>query len=97
VEVVMRGVLQWLSLPKNWKWLLVIDNVDREFRGLAKDEHGFDPEEAMPESDHGSILITSRLWGLKGTDKDLHLGHVSESEAEEILVYHADRPLQGWS
>jgi hypothetical protein len=96
-EVVMRHVLQWLCLPKNWKWLLIMDNVDRESRGLGTDEHGFDPENVMPISDHGSVLITSRLWSLKGTDKDLHLGRVSESEAEEILVHHADRPLQGWS
>jgi hypothetical protein len=38
MEAVMRGVLRWLSLPDNWKWLLVIDNVDREFRAPGEDE-----------------------------------------------------------
>jgi hypothetical protein len=38
MKIVVSGVLQWLSLPKNWKWLLIIDNVDREFRGSAKDQ-----------------------------------------------------------
>ena len=95
VNVVMQGVLQWLSLPKNRKWLLIIDNVDREFKEPGRDELGFDPEEAMPSSDQGSILITSRLWSVKGTGNDLNLGEVSETEAEGILVHHAERPLEG--
>jgi hypothetical protein len=96
-QAVMRAVLQWLSLPRNWKWLLVIDNVDREFRGPGKDEQGFDPKEAMPHSDHGSILITSRLSTLQGTGEDLQLKRVSESEAKGILECQAGRSLQGWS
>lgn len=95
VNVVMQGVLQWLSLPKNRKWLLIIDNVDREFKEPGRDELGFDPEDAMPSSDQGSILITSRLWSVKGNGSDLNLGQVNESEAEEILVHHAERLLEG--
>lgn len=97
MQAVMRSVLYWLSLPGNWKWLLVIDNVDREFRGLGKDEQGFDPRQAMPHSDHGSILITSRLSTLQGISEDLQLRHVSESEAKEILERQAGRSLKGWS
>jgi hypothetical protein len=96
MQAVMRGVLQWLSLPGNWKWLLVIDNVDREFRGLGKDEQGFDPREAMSHSDHGSVLITSRLSTLQGISEALPLGRVNESEAKEILECQAGRSLQGW-
>ena len=97
LEAVMKGVLQWLSLPGNWKWLLVIDNVDREFRGSAKDEQGFDPKEAMPRSDHGSILITSRLSNLQRLGENFQLGRVNEAEAKEILERQACRSLQGWS
>jgi hypothetical protein len=97
LQYAMTGVLLWLSLPDNWKWLLVIDNVDREFRNPGKDEQGFDPEEAMPRADHGSILITSRLRSLKGTGTDLQLRRMEENEAEEILIHHAGRPLRGWS
>ena len=92
---VMRGTLQWLSLPGNWKWLLIIDNVDRDFRGPAKDEQGFDPQEAMPSSDHGSILITSRLSTLQRIGDNLQLGRVTETEAGEILERQAGRPLEG--
>jgi hypothetical protein len=96
MQKVMESVLQWLSLPKNWKWLIIINNVDREFKGPAKDEQEFDLEEAMPNADHGSILVMSRLWSVKGTGKDLHLEQVNDDEAEKILVYHAGRPLEGW-
>jgi tetratricopeptide (TPR) repeat protein len=93
VQKVMASVLRWLSLPGNWKWLLVIDNVDREFQEPGKDEQGFNPEEAMPSSDHGSILITSRLWSVKGTCKDLDLDRVNEDEAQAILTRHAGRNI----
>ena len=97
MKAVMRGMLQWMSLPGNWKWLLILDNIDREFRGPGKDEQGFDPKEAMPDSDHGSILITSRLSNLQGIGEALPLGRVNESEAKEILERQAGRSLQGWS
>jgi hypothetical protein len=95
LQVVMEGVLQWLSLPGNWKWLLIIDNVDREFRGRGKDEQGFNPKEVMPHSDHGSILVTSRLSTLQQIGKNLPLGRVNENEAKGILELQAGRPLQG--
>jgi hypothetical protein len=95
LRVVMEGVLQWLSLPGNWKWLLIIDNVDREFRGPGKDEEGFNPKEAMPHSDHGAVLITSRLSSLQHIGETLPLGPVSDNEAKEILELRAGRPLQG--
>jgi hypothetical protein len=97
LKAVMKGVLQWLSLPGNWKWLLIIDNVDREFRGQGKDEQGFDPREAMPDSDHGSILITSRLSNLQEIGERLQLEHVNESEAGKILELQAGRSLPGRS
>jgi len=93
----MRGVLRWLSLPDNWKWLLVIDNVDREIRAPGEDEQGFDPREAMSYSDHGSVLITSRLSNLQGIGEALPLGRVNECEAKDVLKRQAGRSLQGWS
>jgi len=94
-EVVMKDALRWMSLPGNWNWLLIIDNVDREFRGQGRDDQGFDPREAMPDSDHGSILITSRLSTLQGIGERLQLGRVSDDEAKEILEHQAGQPLQG--
>jgi hypothetical protein len=97
MKIVVSGVLQWLSLPKNWKWFLIIDNVDREFRGSAKDQQGYDPHEAMPHSDHGSILITSGLSSLPGIGESLRLGRVNDIEAQQILERQAGRSLKGWS
>lgn len=95
LRVVMEGVLQWLSPPGNRRWLLIIDNVDREFRGPGKDEQGFDPKEVMPHSDHGSVLITSRLSTLQRIGENLPLGRVNDNEARKILELQADRPLKG--
>jgi FMN phosphatase YigB (HAD superfamily) len=39
---VVRGVLDWLSLPSNRKWLLVIENVDRDHTARVKDQLAFD-------------------------------------------------------
>jgi hypothetical protein len=60
VQKIMERVLRWLSLPGNRRWLLIIDNVDREFKGPAKDGQAFDLEEAMPNADHGSVLEGNR-------------------------------------
>ncbi|KAK4971228.1 hypothetical protein LTR66_011455 [Elasticomyces elasticus] len=37
VGVVVEDVLQWLSLPSNRHWLLVIDNVDHDYLNKDKD------------------------------------------------------------
>jgi tetratricopeptide (TPR) repeat protein len=97
MATVMTGMLQWLSLPRNWRWLLIIDNVDQEFSGPGKDEQGFDPRDVMPEADHGSILFTTRLSTLQGIGGNFHLGRVNDIEAKEILERHAGRSLQGGS
>lgn len=57
-DAIVRDVLEWFKKPSNNQWLLIFDNVDREFSG---DPEGFDIREYIPSADHGSILITSRL------------------------------------
>jgi len=97
MQAVTRGLLQWLSLTGNWKWLLIIDNVDQEFQGSGTDEQGFDPQEVIPIADHGAILVTSRLSTLRIGSEDLQLRCVSDDEAREILESEVRRPLQGRS
>ncbi|KAK4991376.1 hypothetical protein LTR66_006561 [Elasticomyces elasticus] len=42
VDMVVEGVLQWLSLPSNQHWLLVIDNVDRDHLRKEEDSQAYD-------------------------------------------------------
>jgi len=95
LQTVMEGVLYWLSEPGNRKWLLILDNVDREFRGSNLDGQGFDPKEAMPVADHGSILITSRLSNMKGIGDSLQLGPMNEEDARAVLKTQIGRSLKG--
>ena len=64
VDAVVNEMLMWLCKPSNNEWLLIFDNVDREFGGLPEDSEAFDVEAYFPAADHGSILITSRLASL---------------------------------
>jgi hypothetical protein len=66
-------VREWLCQENNYKWLLIFDNVDSqtvddgakdeiEEQQDAKDLVGsFDAYQYIPQVEHGSILITSRL------------------------------------
>ncbi|KAK4890353.1 hypothetical protein LTR49_028740 [Elasticomyces elasticus] len=74
--------------------MLVIDNVDLEYEGPSKDEQGYDPGGVIPDADHGSVLITTRLAGRARLRDSLHLGHVNDVEAKAILQSSAKKPLQ---
>ena len=70
-DTIVEIVLKWFSRPSNNKWLLIFDKVDREYSAQSKDPEAFDIKEYLPDVDHGSILITSRLasmWRLAGND-----------------------------
>lgn len=67
LDTVIKDVLRWLSLPANGQWLFIVDNMDRDHR--SEDPEAYDIEEFLPEADHGSVLITTRL---------LHLGQLGE-------------------
>ncbi|KAK6362476.1 hypothetical protein LTR81_028133, partial [Elasticomyces elasticus] len=72
----------------------LIDNVDLEYEGPSKDEQGYDPGGVIPDADHGSVLITTRLAGRARLRDSLHLGHVNDVEAKAILQSSAKKPLQ---
>ena len=76
VDAVVQDVLSWLSMSGNKGWLMIVDNVDRDDRRRDEDEEAFSVEEYLPEADHGSVLITTRL---------LHLGQLAERwEARKV-------------
>lgn len=94
IDVVVKGVLQWLSLPSNKHWLMIIDNVDRDFKG--EDPEAYDVTRYLPTGYHGSIIITSRLSGLtRNFEGSLRVDVVDEEQARAILESNAGRSIEG--
>ena len=94
----IQDVLSWFSQSSNEQWLLIYDNVDRDFSPEISDPEAFNLKEYLPEADHGSILITSRLtnlWHLGGTN--IRVGPVSEFQGENILTNSVGEPVKGES
>ena len=96
VDEVIEDVLKWLSRGLNDRWLLIFDNVDREFSNVSKDAEAFDVREYFPSADQGSILITSRLASLQqlGVD-DMKLEPVNELQGKSILENSLGRSAEG--
>jgi hypothetical protein len=94
LEAVIRGVHQWLSLPSNRQWLLIFDNIDRDYKN-GQDPQSYDVKDFFPNADHGSIVITSRLLILQRYGTGSKLGIVNDEQAITILENNADRVIQG--
>lgn len=86
--------LTWLSKADNRDWLLCIDAVDRDWR-TEKDPQAFDYREYLPETDHGNVLITTRLADLHRPLASLRLRHFDDDQALEMLESTAGRRLSG--
>jgi hypothetical protein len=94
VDVGVRECLRWLSLPTNRHWLLIFDNVDRDF-GNAEDPQAYNVEAYLPSTDHGSVLITSRLARLQRHGPGVKVGTVNAEQARAILENNAGRTIEG--
>jgi hypothetical protein len=94
LEAMIRGVQQWLSLPSNRQWLLIFDNIDRDYKN-GQDSQSYDVKDFFPNADHGSIIITSRLSILQRYGTGSKLGIVDDEQAITILENNADRVIRG--
>jgi hypothetical protein len=95
-DVIVRGVLQWLSLPSNKHWLLIVDNIDRDWNAKESDSLAFNPRKYLPQVDHGSILVTSRLAEMEdGFEAKLHVDRVDDAQARSMLESYAGKELEG--
>jgi hypothetical protein len=56
----VEAVKQWLSYPKNNRWLVIYDNYDTPKFPGRDNGSTFDIRRFLPEADHGAILITTR-------------------------------------
>ncbi|KAF1819699.1 uncharacterized protein K489DRAFT_362142 [Dissoconium aciculare CBS 342.82] len=84
---------QWLSLSGNAHWLMVIDNIDRDWQGKTKDEQAYDYREFLPHAYHGNILITTRLRRLQRPKASLHLDTADDELAKEMVETRANRAV----
>lgn len=85
LDVVVKEVMGWLARPDNTDWLLVIDNVDRDYDSLNLDPDTYDVREYFSGAEHGAVLITTRLARLEQLGGSQQLGKVNSNQSEAIL------------
>ena len=85
LEAEAQAVLKWLALPGNKRWLMIVDNVDREYSPDAENPHSFDILSFLPFADHGCVLITTRLLSLKEIGRSTEISKLDLEQALELL------------
>ena len=60
LDQVVYAVKAWLDLQKNTRWLMIYDNYDNPKTPGNLDPSAVDLRQFLPQSDHGSIIITTR-------------------------------------
>jgi hypothetical protein len=93
----IKALNQWLSFEANTGWLFILDNIDREWQDVSgrADPQAYDFRDYLPPSDHGNIVITTRLSGLQRSYASLRLGGVDNEVGREMLESRAGRKLPG--
>ncbi|USP81646.1 hypothetical protein yc1106_08920 [Curvularia clavata] len=85
IDAVVRDVMSWLSQTDNTTWLLIIDNVDREYSSQGGQPEAYDVRNYLSGADHGSVLITTRLARLEQLGESQQLGRVDNAQARAIF------------
>ncbi|KAK4888998.1 hypothetical protein LTR27_012174 [Elasticomyces elasticus] len=93
VDILQR----WLSLEANTSWLLVLDNVDREWQAAPEDldPQAFNVKDFLSSADHGNVLITTGVARLQRPGASLHPREVNNDLGREMLEARAGRKLPG--
>ncbi len=96
LDIIIEKVQNWFSQPANNRWLLIYDNVDRDYSSNTLSEqydpHAFDLEDYFPSGDHGSILVTSRLRTLSQYGVGLGLTKMDDRQGKAIMKTRIERP-----
>ena len=87
-----KAVRRWLALEGNRRWLVVFDNVDRDYHTEVEDAQAYNIESFFPAADHGSILITTRLPHLGLLGKSTQVSRVDSEQAFRILTENSLLP-----
>ncbi|KAF4458055.1 hypothetical protein F53441_130 [Fusarium austroafricanum] len=83
LDAAVKDFMNWLSRPDNPRWLLVFDNVDQEYQPHASNG-SYDLRKYLP-SDHGSILVTTRLSRLRQLGSSRQLSNVNSGLSLAIM------------
>ncbi|KAF2818243.1 FabD/lysophospholipase-like protein [Ophiobolus disseminans] len=97
VDVVVKDVMAWLARPDNTAWLLIFDNVDREYKAQGDDPDAYNVKRYLSGADHGSVLVTTRLARLEQLGESQQLGKYKrkhdKAESEQLLALLDGLPL----
>jgi hypothetical protein len=85
INIMVQEVMGWLAQADNTNWLLIFDNVDRDYRRHNSDPDVYDVTQYFSGADHGSVLITTRLAKLEQLGDSQQLGKVDQDQARAIL------------
>jgi hypothetical protein len=93
VDAVVKDVMGWLARTGNSAWLLIFDNIDREYIKQGGDPDAYDVKHYLSGADHGSVLVTTRLAKLGQLDQSpQQLGKVDDEQAQLILKAWHKKP-----
>ncbi|OOQ89534.1 hypothetical protein PEBR_07820 [Penicillium brasilianum] len=70
----------------NWRWLVIFDNIDQYSPVNRVTGDAYDIAEFFPTTDHGSVLVTSRLQGLTELGKSFQLNKLDSNDAIQLLL-----------
>jgi hypothetical protein len=84
LNAVIGDFMEWLSRAENKRWLIIFDNVDRDYQ-QETDINAYNVSNYIPEVDQGSILITTRLTNLQQLGESLQLRTVDMDQAQTIF------------
>lgn len=93
LEEAKAAVLQWLARQENRRWLIIFDNVDRDYAADTEDPQAYNIESFFPDADHGSILITTRLSHLGQLGTQSKVDTVNEEQAFQIFSINSGLSL----
>jgi hypothetical protein len=79
-------VLHWLAVPGNNRWLIIFDNIDQYSPLPDCNTCAYDIREFFPTTDHGSIIITSRVQGVIEVGKSFPIGKLTQKDATRLLL-----------
>ena len=96
-DTVIKDVLGWLSIPGNYRWLVVLDNIDQDYRDPQANLSAYDVRRYFPRADHGLILITTRLAKLGQLGTLLEVGRVNHKQALAIFRKGYGKEFKGMS
>ena len=88
VQSAVRVFKRWLSRANNTDWLVIVDNLDEEYRPNSIRNFITD---YISEADHGSILFTTRPTILSQLGSSQELGKMDKRQAQELFESWSQR------